>query len=403
MTLKVEEKFISGAADEDWLKVRHLVLKGSQEEIGRHLGKIGRDRYKVMPAPSADPFSTRVQREYLQQHWPQHYARMVGAARAYDIDLSEDEFDLSGLAYSPGAPIPGCSCVFYPGASTSSGHSTLSRNFDWSLNVERSSTKEPYLCEVYPDQGYPHLLMSAYDLIGGATDGVNSEGLTVALLSELETTLPAVEPSISHTGPNFENVLNPLTGETLPHAIGVSEIQVVRFLLETCKDVDEAKAALLTVRTYHRVGALHYIIGDSSGRGFVYEGSQQGIMPRFFETDTEPLAVTNHALYKETLMDNMIVKESVKRLERLRQRIGDLPGSADIEFMRESCRSVAAVYPALSGQYSFMGDEPSRTLWEALYDSNDRALEINFYRHDKGAREKPKIIRSPNMRFVLES
>lgn len=45
---------------------------------------------------------------------------------------------------------------------------------------------DPYLFEIYPESGYATLFMSCFDLMSGAFDGVNSAGLTVALLADLD-------------------------------------------------------------------------------------------------------------------------------------------------------------------------------------------------------------------------
>ena len=89
----------------------------------------------------------------------------------------------------------GCSVVFYPGASSASGHATLSRNYDFSTapwtelagpaayEPDRRNAEDPYVIEVYPDTGYASLFLTAYELLGSSLDGINSEGLTVALLA----------------------------------------------------------------------------------------------------------------------------------------------------------------------------------------------------------------------------
>jgi len=81
------------------LEVRKLVLQGSNEEIGRHLAAYARDHLNVKKEPWTDPIATRAQRAYLRAHWPEHYDRMRGAAKAFDIPLDDDAHEFSFLYY----------------------------------------------------------------------------------------------------------------------------------------------------------------------------------------------------------------------------------------------------------------------------------------------------------------
>src|SRR5882672_8419475 len=56
-----EERVIAGSP-KDSLEVRHLVLTGTNEEIGRALAELGRERYKTALRQSSDPVRTRAQR-----------------------------------------------------------------------------------------------------------------------------------------------------------------------------------------------------------------------------------------------------------------------------------------------------------------------------------------------------
>ena len=75
-------------------------------------------------------------------------------------------------------------------------------------------------------------------------DGINEAGLTVALLADNET--PEPEP----------------TGTP---QVGLSEQQVVRYLLDTCATVDEAKDALLLAKHYYFFTPCHFVVADRSG------------------------------------------------------------------------------------------------------------------------------------------
>src|SRR5262249_544217 len=64
-----EDRIVAGS-DKDFMEVRHLVLKGSNEAIGRTLGEIARERHHVSLLPGQDPLRTRAQRRYFEKNFP---------------------------------------------------------------------------------------------------------------------------------------------------------------------------------------------------------------------------------------------------------------------------------------------------------------------------------------------
>ncbi|MBW2369109.1 MAG: hypothetical protein JRH15_14625, partial [Deltaproteobacteria bacterium] len=279
---------------------------------------------------------------------------------------------------------------------TATGHAILSRNYDLPACTEPYSNREPYLMEVYPDEGYPCLFMCNYDLLGYATDGINSEGLAVAMLMDVETGLPILDPEYpANCCYNYDGSMNSGPG------IGLMALQIPRFILETCKDVDEAKRALLTTMHHYEGAPLHYIVGDRHGNGFVYEGLMQGNLPRFHDCGGKPLPVTNHPLREHAVSDHEIVQESVERLETLRKRFAAHKTPFDMDFIRANAECVAAVLAAGEGQY--VGEDLVRSLWHGYYDLEERSLTINFYVRDTGDEAAPVIHRSDDMQFRLET
>src|SRR3954452_6417379 len=70
-----KDQVVAGSV-KDSLEARHLVLKGTNEEIGRALAAIARDRYQARPQPSQDPLRTRAQRRYVERNYPILHDRM---------------------------------------------------------------------------------------------------------------------------------------------------------------------------------------------------------------------------------------------------------------------------------------------------------------------------------------
>jgi hypothetical protein len=77
--------------------VRHLVLRGSQREIGRHLATRTKERHHGFLLPSTDPLMTRLNREYIEEKWPSHHQRMLRTAEAWDKDPTTDGFVFASL------------------------------------------------------------------------------------------------------------------------------------------------------------------------------------------------------------------------------------------------------------------------------------------------------------------
>ena len=72
--------------------------------------------------------------------------------------------------------------------------------------------------------------------------------------------------------------------------------------LEACSafgaTAEEALIALMTTKQYYIAGPCHYLVGDSSGRGFVWEYSSIRNRHHVIECPGVPLPVTNHLLHE---------------------------------------------------------------------------------------------------------
>lgn len=221
----MEDRVVAGSP-QDFMEVRHLVLKGTNEAIGRALTAVARERFHVEPTPSSDSLRTRVQRRYIARHDPILFERMKGVAAGFGRKLDDDSLNFSALWYA--APSAGCSVMYFPPGVTETGAGVLSRDYDFTTGTfqgttpakgELPCTARPYLIEMYPDQGYPSLALCAYDLLGGVLDGINSEGLTVSLMADDEL----------HSKYPMEATVEP--------AVGLGVLQMQRHLLDHCADV----------------------------------------------------------------------------------------------------------------------------------------------------------------------
>jgi len=68
----------------NYTEVRHIILKGTNEQIGKALD------YSVIPSRYADPIYAKARLIYMQKSYSAFYERMKGAAEAYNVSLGGD-------------------------------------------------------------------------------------------------------------------------------------------------------------------------------------------------------------------------------------------------------------------------------------------------------------------------
>lgn len=356
---------IAGGPDR-FAVVRHVVIKGSNFEIGKHIGEIAiKDGTRILP--SSDHVMNRAKREYMSRNYPILHERMRGVAAAYGLDFSDDAFDFSGLFQPQMAP-PACSVTFYPGQYTENGHDILSRNYDFTTGditgrppqgKRRAMMASPILFEIYPDKGYASLSLCAFEYLGGVLDGINSEGLVVSILAEEES--------------------GGKVGREPGNEVGMHELMGMRYLLDNCKNVEEAKVALLSLKHYYTFIPCHYIIGDTSGRSFIFEFAPT--RNRSYVIDGNgPQCITNHIVFHHQNVEEFPadMNWSLRRYKMLEEaiRAQDTFSLADIA----SNNARVAVPPNAPGRPDFA---PGRTLWYAQYDLENLALTVKFYLGEK--------------------
>jgi hypothetical protein len=406
--LEFKERIVAGGP-EDFMLVKHLVLRGSNFAIGQRLAEIAKQEHGVVLSPSdadrltgQDRLKLRVLKQYYYRHFPIHHTRMQGVAAFHGMSSGDDPIDFSGVFYNLGYPESsgpgdgGCSVVFFPPQSTATGTGIMSRNYDFTTGTldgrtpapgKLGATSRPYVMELYPDQGYASLAVCSYDLVGGAIDGVNSAGLCVALLADDESaSTQPIEPAMGVE-------------------VGLYELNIPRFLLDTCGSCEEARAMLLTAKHYYSFVPVHYIIADRHGNSFVWEYSYSNNKEYVVDGAGLPQVVTNHPLYKWKGAELPVLEEakldSYERYQTLTRKIQSNSGKCSLDFIKETTALVAANLSDAPppGRASF------RTLWHALYYPEDRKAEVDFYLGDRPDPARPgqtQIARSGYTEFQLD-
>jgi hypothetical protein len=361
-----QERVIAGGP-KDFMEVRHVVLRGTNAEIGRALAAIAKERYQFALEETPDRFRNRVLRKYLEKNYPILHERMRGVASAFGKQVDDDRWDFTALGYLLG--LPGCSVVHCPPGITVDGKSIVSRNYEYPTGTlintrpkpgELPANARPYLIEMHPDRGYPSMALCTFDLLSGVIDGINSEGLTVAMLTDGE--------------------IAEKFGLDIPQevSVGLDVQQVLRLLLDTCATVEEAKEALLTTKQHYSYLPNHFLIADRHGHAFVWELSHTRNREYIIENPGKPLVTTNLSLHRHLVdgkpppADQM--KDVCTRYCRLTEQLAARKEKLTTDIIKATHSVADAVEPQPKA-----GPPPTRTLWHALYFPEQRKIQVSFY------------------------
>lgn len=376
------------------LTVRHVRIRGSNEAIGESLGHIAQSRYRVpaedllLPEEMAES-----RREWAVHHYPELVARGVGIARGLGLNPSDPTVDALGVGFNVQLPTPpqmaGCSVVTAP---TVDAGIVVQRNFDFGFLSMPDAVfgpgvypeapamlSEPYVMEIHPtDGGMSALFMCAFDLCNGVIDGMNEAGLVVSMMQLIDRTAstfgaPDIQP-------------------------GLNELEVLRFLLDRCRTVEDAKRLFEEQKWYLSWMPCHYIIADADGVVMMAEPGDDNTMHTVVKRDGS-MRSTNHSLLRqipESWENDPEIRGSRERLQRMDANVVEGP---DHPFTADRLAHVADEV-AVSTQWPESGDVLGGTLWSASYRPRSRALAIRFWSGPGVAGGRPDL--SPELHFRLD-
>ncbi len=359
-----------------YMQVRHIVLKGSNGEIGEALADIARKDYRAKLIKYAAPVYAKARLEYMKKNDPVLLERMKGVARYYGLSLDKTDYDTSSLYYCAGQPE--CSAIFFPAAVSANGHNFYACNRDYYLASmsevmgkkrklgEKDMLSRMIVLEMYPDKGYSSIGIGALDLLNMYIDAVNSKGLSVTALQD-DTY-------------GMEHTLKDLTRQS-----GLHLYQAIRLIMDTCATLDEAKEVLLNNKISLSLIPAHIMVMDSSGGSFIFEKSPEDFSDHFTDSKGKPVVITNHSVHDYPTVDKFPEAgkddyDTFNRYRRLEKYVEDHKGKFS-EKDGEHAMSLAygRVDEASEGGHH---DLPLRTLYTAVVDINERSMRVRFYERD---------------------
>jgi len=370
----VEDKVLLEQGKNSYQSVRHMVIHGTNEEIGKALGDIAQKNYGVTTlAQYPDAVYAKAADLYLTQNSPILRERAKGVAASYGKGYGDSLFVFDQLVYDAGPW--GCSSVYYPPSYTTDNSGFLGHNMDYplcSINklLKRSEGNAPpmftrnYVIELYPDKGYASIGVGTGDLLSVVT-GMNEKGL-IAILHTDNYTLINTDPKADISGLVFPT-------------------QILRYILENCKTVDEAKTALLNQKLSLTFEPGHLLIADVSGQSITAEINPKNLRVEFTENSKKPQPFTNHPLYRFSdpaafpkytpfEEDNTFARYN-KLVELLDQKkqfsADDVLSNQDQVKARWNNPGRGMANPI-----------PNRTIWTDIYDQKTGTLKVKFYLKD---------------------
>ncbi len=284
----------------NYAKPNHIIIAGSDEEIGYELASLAKEKYDCKLEKYDDPIYGEARREFFKRNWPEMNERAKGIRRAYGLSEDDNIHDTCSLPYDVYDCIRGlsisfsaCSGLVLPIEESDNKKGVYTaRNHDlfplpvWSTLFGKKGPEGAHGCEeranvieFRPDKGYKSILVGGHDILTPFIDGINEKGLYFTTFADPN--------GVGEGGA-------PMAGGRIN---GLSDVQLGAYLLSNCATVEEAKKAILTTRVMQVGMCIHMLIADRDGNATVFEIDK--LSQAYVFTDRkpgEPLFCTNHPL-----------------------------------------------------------------------------------------------------------
>ncbi len=362
-----------------YMEVRHIVLQGTNTEIGCAIGEIAQTWLKLVPNKYTNMLYAKARNKYMLNNYPFLYSRMIGVGNAYNVPFNNTLFDLSSLPYALNAY--SCTAVKFPSNIMKNNCEMIVRNngsylSSWddmfgsvlATNSLQLFAKN-FVMEIYPNIGYSSITFGSFDLLNGVFDGLNSAGLYVGCMVVDNA---AVRYDYSSGGK--------MTGLTM--------LQAAHQILDTCSTVEEAKVLLLSSKVSNVLVGIHMLVADKEGNSFIFEQSSETEKAQFTSSYEKTQIMTNFNSYIYPNQSHF-PKSYEKQTENPFCRYDIL--SDEINKKQEKKLTQDDIWDMMSKVYinciktpeGFKYEIPFRTLWKVMINQDTLECKIIFYLNDK--------------------
>ena len=363
------DSLIVAPAGNDLSMFRRVMVSGSFYNLGHFLGhcaiKLGYRFPKLKK--KRDDLNQRIIDMY-NNYYPQYMEQLQGIAHAYgasvelmDLTVMEQFFARMGYeGYGVKKSAKGgfknmCTVI---GATDSNGRTYIGRNLD-TFNITgflvNSKMEGVYKTVNTSGEAYHHY----------AVDGINEKGL---FAGEMSITDPKYRKNLKCRYPDVPSVYC---------------AHMLRIILDTCANIDEAVRLLLNVPVWFTNDLWHIYIADSGGSFCIAEWDENGkiVLQRFdkklIATNT-PIMEGDEKLSKcprYSLADKLINSKNIDSHESIYQVMKAVSYRNDNDYLENLvCR-----------KSDLKAIKYLRTVWTSTYDLEKRSMIIRY--HENGYRE----------------
>jgi predicted choloylglycine hydrolase len=257
--------------------MKKVTLKGSYYDIGFQLGSFARaSGAKAIEMTDADREQFLEFKNLLEEVHPPIVEELRGIWAAFGLDYDDAEFvidqiPIQGQTFVVGWYIDShmlpfaCSAISLSKNATQDREVLFARNFDW----QRMDCSIVFM---HPEDAYPSVGCTPYDVLSMLLDGMNSEGLKVSV--------NAAYPGLVSSPPP-PNIL---------------QIVAARVMIDKCASVDEAIDFLERTPITFPVVTVHYLIADRTGQSAIVEFLGNDVKVVRPENDYQVMTNSYHCL-----------------------------------------------------------------------------------------------------------
>ena len=362
--------------DVSYMEVRHIVLQGTNTEIGYAIGEIAQSWLNLVPNKYTDMLYAKARNKYILNNYPILYRRIIGVGNAYNVSYNNTLLDLSSLPYALNAY--SCTAVKFPANIMKNNCNMVVRNngsylSSWDdMYGAALATKtlklfaKNYVMEIYPEIGYSSIVFGSFDLLNGVFDGLNSAGLYVGCMVVNDAPI------------KFND--HPSGGKMT----GLSMLQAAHQILDTCSTVEEAKILLLSSKISNVLVGLHMMVADKQGNSFIFELADETEEAEFTSSYEKPQIMTNFNSYiypseshfpkaYEKQTEDPFYRYQVLNEEISKERKKKLTQNDIWDMMNKVYVNCLKTPEGLKYQLPF------RTLWKVMINQNTLECKIIFY------------------------